>query len=363
MNRGGLAGLVLLALTLPGWWLDARVLLACWLAAWWWCLGLVLGGCVNVWLHRLTGGAWGEPVRAVGQALSRCMPWLLLGLVPVVAGLRWLYPWAGDPQGAWREPLTRPAFTLAWLDARFFVARLLVYAIAWWWVARSARGAMGKGRAAASLIVYAIVTSLAAVDLLASLLPQWYSTGFGLVALAAQALAGAAFAVLLAARLAPSRLAPAAGNAPPLGRDLGNLLLMWTMSWAYLAFMQFLVIWAENLPREIAWYVPRLHTGWRWAALALVLAQFVLPFLALLLRDVKDQPARLAGVAAWLLAATALDAAWLVLPSVDAHSLHGWWLLPLSFAGFALLCFGGVPARLRDARGSFSSGVLHDARA
>ena len=62
------------------------------------------------------------------------------------------------------------------------------------------------------------------------------------------------------------------------------------MTWAYLAFMQFLVIWAENLPREIAWYVPRLQTGWQWVGVALVLLQLAVPFLALLFRDVKDQP-------------------------------------------------------------------------
>jgi hypothetical protein len=106
--------------------------------------------------------------------------------------------------------------------------------------------------------------------------------------------------------------------------------------------MQFLIIWAENLPREIEWYVPRLQTGWQWAGLALVLVQLVLPFLALLLRSVKDSPSRLAGVAALLLASTALDAAWSVLPSVDPHSLHAWWLLPLILAGMACALFGDL---------------------
>jgi hypothetical protein len=362
MNRGVVAGIVLLALTVPAWWIDARVLLACWLAAWWWCLGLVLGSGVNVWMHRLTGGAWGYPLRVVALPLARRLPWLLLGLVVIAATLKLLYPWAAQPQGEWREPLSRPAFTLMWLSGGFFVARLVVYALAWWWLARSIDDTLPKGRAAAALIVYALVTSLAAIDIVASLLPVWYSTAFGLVLLSTQAMSGAALGVWLSARVAPSHLVRRTAGAPPLGRDLGNLLLMWVMSWAYLAFMQFLVIWAENLPREIAWYVPRLHTGWRWGALALVFVQFALPFLALLFRAVKDQPARLAAVAAWLLAATAFDSAWLVLPSVDPHTLHGWWLLPLAFAGMGLLFFGGLPARVRDVSLP-SPGALSDARA
>lgn len=363
MNRRVLAGIVLLALTLPGWWIDARVLLACWLAAWWWCIGLVLGGGVNVWMHRLTGGMWGYPLRVVAIAAARRMPWLLLGLVVIAATMKLLYPWAAHPQGEWRSDLTQPAFTLMWLTPGFFIARLVVYAVAFWWLARSIADTIPKGRAAAALIVYALLASLAAVDLVASLLPVWYSTAFGLVLLSVQALSGSALGVLLSARIAPSHLVRRSSGEPPLGRDLGNLLLMWVMSWAYLAFMQFLIIWAENLPREIAWYVPRLHTGWAWGAIALVLAEFAVPFVALLFRSIKDQPARLAAAAAWLLAASAFNTAWLVLPSVDPHTLHGWWLLPLSFAGMGLAAFGGLAAQLREFPLPARPGAMNDARA
>ncbi|VTU21695.1 hypothetical protein H6CHR_01641 [Variovorax sp. PBL-H6] len=346
MSRLEMAGAVLLALSLAGLWIEPRMFLASWLAAWWWCLGLVLGCFINAWMHALTGGAWGHPIRAAAVLLARRMPWLLLGLVPVAAGLAVLYPWAADPRGAWLDEISRPAFLKAWLSAPFFLARLVVYALVWWCLARAGSLA-SKGRAAAALVAYALVTSLAAVDLLMSLQPRWYSTAFGLIALTAQALSGAALAVLLTALGAPGRWPSRAAAGVPLWRDLGNLLLMWVMTWAYVAFMQFLIIWAENLPREIAWYVPRLQTGWVCVAVALVLLQLVLPFLVLLFRSIKDRPRRLAGVAALMLAASALDAAWTVLPSVDAHSLHGWWLAPLAFAGMSLLLFAGMPERLR----------------
>ncbi|VTU33541.1 hypothetical protein H4CHR_03235 [Variovorax sp. PBS-H4] len=358
MSRGNLAGLLLLAVSLAGWWVDARVLLASWLAAWWWSLGLVLGCFVNAWMHRLTGGAWGEALRSVALLLGRRMPWLLLALLPVLAGMGLLYPWAGEPQRAWLEAFSRPAFVRAWLSTPFFIARVAVYAIAWWWLTREA-SLERKGRAAASLAVHTVLSSLAAVDLLMSLLPGWYSTAFGLIVLAVQALGGAALAVLLVAWCLPRRLEADAARRLPLSRDLGNLLLMWSMTWAYLAFMQFLVIWAENLPREIAWYVPRLQTGWVDVAIALVLLQWLLPCVALLFRAVKDRPARLAPVAALLVAASALDVAWTVLPSVAPHSLHGWWLLPLTFCGMGLLLFGGIPAQLRERAGDTGFRVQH----
>ena len=307
-----------------------RLLLAAWLAAWWWCLGLVLGSFVNAWMSRLSGGAWGEPLQAGALLLRRAVPWLAVAMLPFAIGHASLYPWA-SPGSPWLQGYARPAFVQGWLSPPFWLARLAVYAVAWWWITRPASLA-SKGAAAASLVLHVLLTSLAAVDLLMALVPRWYSTAFGLVVLSVQALSGAALVVWLTPATAQRD-----GGTVPLSRDLGNLLLMWVMGWAYLAFMQFLIIWAENLPAEVAWYVPRLQTGWQHVGVALVLLQLAVPFLVLLFRAVKDRPERLRRVAALLLAASALDAAWMVLPSVDPHTLHGWWLFPAMFGAAALL--------------------------
>jgi hypothetical protein len=352
------AGLLALA-ALAGLALDRKLLLASWLAAWWWCLGIVLGCFVNLWLHRLTGGRWGEPIRAAALVLASRMPWVLLALVPVAGGVKWLYPWAGQSDAWWTGKYAQPVFVHVWLSQPFFLARLAVYALAWWWLARPA-SLVTKGRTCAALVIHALLTSAAAVDLLMSLVPQWYSTAFGLVVMCMQALSGAAVAVLLGVHASLVRREPSRPGVP-VSRDLGNVLLMWIMLWGYVAFMQFLIIWAENLPHEIAWYVPRVQTGWRFAGVALVVLQLAVPFLALLFRSVKDKPSRLAGVAALVLAASALDAAWMVLPSVDAHDWNGWWLMPLTVAGMALLLFGGLGEELRHAATQPQPGGLRHA--
>jgi len=358
LSRATAIGVVLLAVALAGAWVDAPMFFAAWLAAWWWCLGVVLGAFVNAWMHRLSGGAWGTAIAPVAIALGARLPWLLLLALPLLAGLPTLYPWAADPAAAFGG-LARPGFARTWLSVPFFVARIVAYALVWSWLTRPASLRTG-GRAALSLMLCTVVTSLAAVDLLMSLAPRWYSTGFGLVVLSNQALSGAAFAVAwpIVDTAAARDREP---GQPPLSRDLGNLLLMWTMTWAYLAFMQFLIIWAENLPREIAWYVPRLQTGWVGIGIALVVIQLALPFLALLYRSVKDRPARLRWVAALLLASSALDVAWTVLPSVAPHDLHGWWLAPIATLGMALLLFAGVPtaARRAGARAAPSTEIRH----
>ena len=129
------AGLAALALALPGLAIDPRMFFAAWLAAWWTCLGIVLGALANVWMQRLSGGQWGEALRPVAFALARRMPWVLLLGVPVAIGIPWLYPWAAADAN-WLDGIARPAFLSSWLQPSFFVARLAVYALVWWWLAQ-----------------------------------------------------------------------------------------------------------------------------------------------------------------------------------------------------------------------------------
>lgn len=326
-----------------GGWLDARMFYAAWLSAWWFCLGLVLGASVNARIHALTGGAWGTALAPAIGALERRLPWVLLLFVPMLTGLSSVYPWLGE-RAAWLASMDEPALPRAWFSPVFFALRLVGYALVWWWMLRASGSARRGGRAALTLIGYTIVTSLAAVDLVMSLVPGWTSTIFGWLALSGQLTAGAAAAVLLAATQPPPAAAHAEGS-PPVWRDLGNLLLTYVLLQAYLQFMQFLIIWAENLPRETRWYLPRLTTGWAGAGVALIVGQFALPLLALLWRPLKDRPERLASVAAGVVAMQALGAAWLIVPSIEPHGYDAWWLLPLAFVGMGLLLFGGLLPR------------------
>jgi hypothetical protein len=170
---------------------------------------------------------------------------------------------------------------------------------------------------------------MAAFDWLMSLMPLWYSSIFGLLAGTGQMMSGMAMAVVLAAWL-PGR------PASSIFQDLGNLLLMYVLSWAYLAFMQFLIIWAENLPHEIAWYVPRLQSGWVVVAWMLVLLLFFGPLLALLSRPFKQSPKWLSRLATVLLIMLLIDACWMVLPSTAVASIQWLWSVPLSVIALSL---------------------------
>jgi hypothetical protein len=75
------------------------------------------------------------------------------------------------------------------------------------------------------------------------------------------------------------------------------------------------VIWSENLPHEIHWYVPRVQTGWAGLGIFLIAFHFFLPLLILLSRAAKRAPALLGSIAVGLLIAHLGEAFWLVVPT------------------------------------------------
>lgn len=301
-----------------------KALLAGWLAAWWFVAGTLLGGLANVWLHQLTGGAWGEAIRPQLLRAARWLPLCCLLFLPMLLGMHALYPWldaapSGKPEAAFHE---------WWLSPAFFSARSIGYLLLWSalaWIETRARR-RSAGRAAVCLMLYGVSIGLAAVDWIMSLQPHWYSSIFGWLAGAGQMLAGMALAVLLADRAAIRERLP----------DLGNLLLMYVLLWGYMAYSQFLIIWSADLPREISWYLLRGSPLWKTVAWLLAVTHLFAPLAILLARRAKRAPRLMGMLAGGLLAAHLLDCWWLVLPSVDGLHRDALWAAPAAAVVLAL---------------------------
>jgi hypothetical protein len=169
-----------------------------------------------------------------------------------------------------------------------------------------------------------------------SLEPSWYSSIFPPLFAAGQILSALAFST--AALMLVANHPPINGTLlPDQRRDLGNLLLAFVMMWAYLSFSQFMIIWSEDLPEEIPWYLNRIHGGWQWIALALVLLQFTLPFLLLLSREVKMNARSLTRIALLILSMRFIDIVWWIEAAYgEPVSLY------LALDVVALLAIGGI---------------------
>ncbi len=177
------------------------------------------------------------------------------------------------------------------------------------------------GRMAAGyIVVYALVFTLVAFDLIMALQPHWFSNLLG----------GFYFmGSFLGAHMALVWLMFIGGAVTGIGalisghqrHDLGKLCFGFTVFWAYLMWSQFLVIWYGNLPEETGFVFARLWGPWRPIGTAVFAGLFIIPFAGLLGVAPKKYPVTLG-----LLALISLDALWLerylmVMPSVTAS--HG----------------------------------------
>ncbi|HEX5515784.1 MAG TPA: hypothetical protein VFY81_15400 [Gammaproteobacteria bacterium] len=334
-RRGLMLGGAALAVYLLAALFSPRTALQSWYAATVFWTGISLGALALLLIHHLTGGRWGWYLRPLLLAAIATLPLVLLAHLPLLLAIDTLYPWA-QPAAALPEVVRKK---LAYLNTPFFVARSLSYFALWLAVAyaagawRNDDGRRRGGLAAVGLILYALTITFYGVDWVQSLDPEFYSSTISYRLATSQFVGVMSFAIATAALLDW----PSADDQEPPLRDLGNLLLSALMLWAYIALMKYVIIWSGDVLHEIRWYLHRRQGVWFWLTSLLVIVHFCLPFFALLFRRIKQSGRLLGTLAGLVLAANALDACWLVLPSFPDRPP---WAGLLDIA--ALLALGGL---------------------
>jgi hypothetical protein len=335
-RRFVLAGVAALIASVIGAWLDPNQFVRSYLWSYTFFVGIAAGSLALNMLQYLTGGAWGMVIRRQLEAATRTLPLLAILFIPIALGIPRLYIWSHADLVAADEVLRNKH---VYLNVPFFLIRAAAYLGGWWLLAwllnkwsrqleetgsadayRKLRTISGPG-----LVFYGFSVTFMSVDWVLSAEPHWFSTMFGLLFMVGQALSALAVIILLTVIL--SRRPPLDDAITPTHlHDLGKLLLTFVMLWAYMAFSQFLIIWAGNLPDEIPWYIERLRGGWQFIALALVFLHFALPFAMLLSRDLKRSFRLLWRVAALLLAMRIVDLYWMVAPSFRRTEIGVSWM-------------------------------------
>jgi hypothetical protein len=221
----------------------------------------------------------------------------------------------------------------SYLNVPGFLMRSLIYFVIWLAFGRLLRRTP-RVASAAGLPLLGLTLTFAAFDWLMSITPSWFSTIYGLYYLAGGFLAALGLVALLAYLAEQSGWL--IGVAPEQYHSLGKLLLTFVLFWAYVAYSQLLIVWIADLPKEVTWYVPRLHGSWGVLGLVLLGGQFLIPFLLLLFRRITMRARALGWLGAWLLLMHYLDVYWLVLPALHPGGVRFHWLDPA-----ALLLVGG----------------------
>jgi len=314
-----------------------------------WIIGLSLGSLALLMVYHTTGGAWGTVIRRPLEAASRTLWAVALGFIPILVGMRRLYPWARPEVVAQRADLQRLA--AHYLNPPMFVLRAVAYFVAWialsWWLTRmSARQDREdvvldvplRHVSGAGLVVYALTLTFATVDWVMSLSAPWTSTIYGLLYMAGHGLIGLSLVVIVLAALV--RYAPMRGVVQPdQFLDHGKLLLTFTMLWGWFTLSQWLIIWASNLPDEISWYLDRSSPGWHAFAWCVVIGQFFIPFFLLLSRGLKKDPRKLQKLALYIIFVRYWDLFWYIMPGFEHRKQHWGYSWQYAVVPLALLCW------------------------
>jgi hypothetical protein len=323
----GVVGLVGFAIGLV---LVPREALLAWLVAWLAWGSIPIGALAVLMLLALIPGSWrglfGRPL-AIGAML---VPLVAIAVIPLLIGTQLIYPWADSAVSSSYAP-----FKGAWLSTGFFIVRAIIYmavlsGIAWGLLAAEPR--LRAPIAAGGVILYALIGSLIGIDFAESTEPAFHSSIYGLLALSNQWLAGISFAILLG-------LWSGDGKAP--GAAAGVLVTA-ILIWGYMHAMQYIVIWAGDIPDEARWYLERSAGGWVSLAWIFYGLQGLVSFGALLSPNVRNSRTAMMALAGLTLAMRLAENAWFVLPGMTGV---GWAVVPLIVAAsLAMLGFGWVVA-------------------
>jgi hypothetical protein len=329
-RRAWIIGGVGLFGTAVGWIVAPTQFPHAWLAALTCWVGWPLGSIALVLIHALTGGRWGRAIRQQLATGIATLPLVLPALLPLLFVQHALYPWM-------RPEVAAHLDNRFYLNPPFFYARGIVYLSSWlglgFLVLRALRHKNPEpvlGRMAPlGLIVLALTITFSAIDCTLSLEPQFKSSIYGLLVgseVVLLALSVAVMGTVFAARDSRSNGAEdgegrrgrergETGESGESGADLGRLLFGLLVFWAYLDFMQLLIVWNSNLPDEAPWYVRRLIGGWAIIAVIVAGLHFILPFFALIFPRVQRSRAAVGWLAALLVLIEVPRAWWMVIPA------------------------------------------------
>lgn len=308
-----------LSATAVGVFLDPADGLQGYLVGFFYMLGIPVGALGLTLLHHLVGGDWGEVIRGPMEAAMMTMPVAAVAVLPVAVGVWSIYPWAG-PEAHVESP---------YLSVGFFWIRIFVYFAVWvgtalwlYWDSPNYHAGLNTDRArwtrkvaAGGLLAFFLTTTFAYIDWGMSLDPHWLSTIWGLMHVVGHTLLAFASLLVVVAVLARGMAGFAGELTPGRLKDLGNLLLVFVILWAYTSFAQYLIIWSGDKAHEIGWYLARNDGGWEWFPPVLIVLHFAIPLVALLFRPFKRSIVALGSLAAGLVVMRFVDTLWVLAPS------------------------------------------------
>lgn len=310
-------------------------------------LQLALGCLAWLLLASVFDARWSYTIKRIAGAGARTMPLLAILSLPLLVAQSEVFPWAA-------EGVDLKDGKEIYLNQGFFFIRTVIYFAIWIPLAfvltswdykldkEDDEDTRSRSRQVSILgiILFFLTATFAAFDWSLSLDYEAFSSIYGWLAISQMGLAAMSFIILVMAIF--WRNEPFSAIATP--RSIGyvsSLLLVSLLTWAYLSFMQFIIMWSGNIPDKVNWYVRRVEGGWETLAVLLVFWHIV-AFVLLVIPGFKRMRNVLPIIAGLILVLRLAELYWTVIPPTDGSTYQalGWELaLFLSIGGFWVALF------------------------
>ena len=335
---------------------------------------VALGMLMMILIHHIFDSSWSVVLRRQYEHGLAFFPWLLLLFVPLLAasflGSRDLvWPWMNpahqlDATHTVRDDLIYVKKS-GFLNTPLFTIVSVAFFGIWIWISRRLRNASfsqdldGDARwtrqngktAGFGIPLVGLMLTAAAIYWFKSLEYHWFSTMYGVWYFANCMRAALSLGVLMMIWLYNRGDLKGILKTDHLWA-IGQLMLTFTVFWAYVSFAQYFLIWNANVPEETFWYNIREFGDWWYVSLFLVFGNFLLPFCLLLSYRYKVTHRTISRIAYLILFVVFVDICYNILPALkDANgnpqpffSLNLLWSLA-SVAGVGGIC---IAAYLRS---------------
>ena len=301
-------------------------------------------------LHQ-TGAGWSATVRRQFENMMSLV-WIAVPMFFGILALQWLLNLGVKTHDSpflwnWMNPAYTEGDALyahkaGFLNPWFFLFRALMYFAVWigfsmvLWSLSTRQDADGnkwhtvtaRKVSAPGLLLFAFATAFAGFDWVMALDYHWFSTMLGVHYFAKCMVSMLALGTLTFVVL-HSRGRLHVAFTPEHLHDLSKLLFAFVVFWAYISFSQYFLIWYANVPEETTYFQIRKMGDWTWVSWFLPIAHFIVPFLILIPRPVRRNPAAMGFMCVYMILVQLVDTYWYVRPQAGGLGPGQW----VDFAG------------------------------
>lgn len=325
-TRALIVGLVALVISIGAAFFSPDAFFQSYLLGYVFWMQLALGCLAMLLMHHLVGGRWSFVPRRFFETGGLTIPLMAILFIPILVGMPSLYEWTNSELVAESHLLQVKGW---WLNVPFFVGRTVLYFIIWiglvyllnrWSLQQDESGDPAlrdrmKNLSGPGMILAVLASTFAAYDWMMTTDWKWYSSMYGVIYMAGEAIFAIAFAILISNYIRRRNEAFEKEATIYLFNDLGNFLLAFLSFWAYVSFSQFLIIYSSNLPETVTWYVTRTNGGWQFVGAFSALFGWFIPFLLLLSRRNKRNIKLLVTLALAAILLRFVDLYWILIPT------------------------------------------------